>query len=120
MPFNWWITSLDAIVRGKRSAHRQPSRKRHTTHARLELEELENRLVPAVGITGGTQQLLQAYGQLPISFEANAGQTDAQVQYLAHGGGYALFLTSTSAVLTLNKAPAAAADALGAGLLTPP
>jgi hypothetical protein len=40
---------------------------------------------------------------LPLSFEANLGQTDKQVKFLSHGSGYSLFLTSTQAVLTLNK-----------------
>lgn len=42
------------------------------------------------------------YGQLPLAFEPNQGQTDPQVQYLAHGRGYSLFLTSQEAVLELN------------------
>jgi len=43
------------------------------------------------------------YGKLPLSFEANQGQADAQVRFLAHGQGYTLFLTPTEAVLSLNK-----------------
>jgi len=46
-------------------------------------------------------QLLKTYGKLPLGFEANQGQTDSQVQFLARGGGYTLFLTSTEAVLSL-------------------
>jgi Bacterial Ig-like domain (group 3)/Beta-propeller repeat len=72
---------------------------------RLSLEILEQRLAPA------SASLLQAYGQLPISFEANAGETASQVQYLAHGSGYALFLTSTSAVLSLENSGTNAANA---------
>ncbi len=34
---------------------------------------------------------LARYGQLPLSFEANQGQTDGQVQFLARGQGYTLF-----------------------------
>src|SRR5262249_57921316 len=41
------------------------------------------------------------FGRLPLSFEANVGQADAQVQYLARGAGYSLFLTATEAVMTL-------------------
>ena len=37
----------------------------------------------------------------PLAFEANRGQTDEQVQFLAHGAGYTVFLTPTEAVLTL-------------------
>ena len=33
------------------------------------------------------------YGKIPLSFEANRGQTDARVQFLSRGSGYALFLT---------------------------
>ena len=41
------------------------------------------------------------YGKLPLSFEINQGQTDAQVQFLSRGSGYTLFLTPTNAVLSL-------------------
>src|SRR5438445_932371 len=51
-------------------------------------------------------QVLAAYGKLPLSFEANQGQTDPQVKFLSRGSGYTLFLTSTEAVLTLTKADA--------------
>jgi hypothetical protein len=37
--------------------------------------------------------------RLPLSFEANRGQTDGEVKFLARGRGYALFLTSTEAVI---------------------
>src|SRR3989449_673084 len=50
------------------------------------------------------QQVLVAYGKLPLSFEANQGQTDPQVKFLSRGSGYTLFLTPTEAVLTLTKA----------------
>ena len=36
----------------------------------------------------------RAYGRLPLSFEANVGQTDASVDFVARGTGYALFLTA--------------------------
>ena len=56
--------------------------------------------------------LAQAYGQLPLSFELNQGQTDPQVGFLSRGSGYALFLTPTESVLSLQTpaAPGAAAD----------
>ena len=31
---------------------------------------------------------------VPLSFEANQGQTDSQVRFLSRGDGYSLFLTS--------------------------
>ena len=44
---------------------------------------------------------LKAYGQLPLSFEANHGQSAAPVQFVSRGSGYTLFLTPTEAVLVL-------------------
>jgi Beta-propeller repeat len=44
-----------------------------------------------------------AYGKLPLAFEANQGQTAAQVHFLSHGDGYALYLTGQEAVLTLRQ-----------------
>lgn len=41
------------------------------------------------------------YAQIPMAFERNAGQTDAEVAFLARGPGYGLFLTPTEAVLSL-------------------
>jgi Beta-propeller repeat/Cep192 domain 4/HYDIN/CFA65/VesB-like, Ig-like domain len=38
---------------------------------------------------------------LPLSFEANRGQTDSRVKYLARGENYTLFLTEHDAVLSL-------------------
>jgi hypothetical protein len=43
------------------------------------------------------------YGKLPLSFEANQGQTDPQVRFTARGAGYSLFLTDSAAVLTLAR-----------------
>jgi hypothetical protein len=37
----------------------------------------------------------------PLSFEANRGQTHPEVQFLARGRGYTIFLTSSGAVLSL-------------------
>jgi len=45
----------------------------------------------------------QAYGDLPLSFEVNRGQSNAAVKFLARGAGYNLFLTPTETVLALHK-----------------
>jgi len=45
----------------------------------------------------------EGYARLPLSFEANQGQTDGHVKFLSRGSGYNLFLTSTEAVLALSK-----------------
>lgn len=45
----------------------------------------------------------EAYGSMPLSFEANRGQADPQVKFLSHGNGHNLFLTSAEMVLVLSK-----------------
>jgi photosystem II stability/assembly factor-like uncharacterized protein len=49
----------------------------------------------------GKEQAVQNYAKLPLSFEANVGQADSSVQFLAHGSGYGLYLTGTEAVMVL-------------------
>jgi hypothetical protein len=56
------------------------------------------------------------YGQLPLSFEPNQGQTAPEVRFLSRGPGYQLFLTPQEAVLTLHKS----APKAEAGKATPP
>src|SRR6267378_3573236 len=47
---------------------------------------------------------VDSFGRLPLSFEANQGQTDPRVKFLARGQGYTVFLTQGGeAVLTLHK-----------------
>src|SRR5208283_2349038 len=41
------------------------------------------------------------YGKLPLTFEANQGQTDPQVRFVSRGAGYTAFLTSDGIVLSL-------------------
>jgi hypothetical protein len=41
----------------------------------------------------------EAYANLPLSFEANRGQTDQQVKFISRGNGYTLFLTPSEAVI---------------------
>jgi hypothetical protein len=43
------------------------------------------------------------YGQLPMSFEPNRGQTSGDVRWLARGPEYTLFLTGPDAVLQMNQ-----------------
>jgi hypothetical protein len=49
-------------------------------------------------------RVAEAYGRLPLSFEANQGQTDSRVKFVARGSGYTLFLTNREAVLALSTA----------------
>src|SRR5271157_4001150 len=48
-------------------------------------------------------QIVENYGKLPLSFEANTGQADKSVKFLSRGSGYGLYLTGNEAVLTLHK-----------------
>ncbi|HEY0701225.1 MAG TPA: SBBP repeat-containing protein, partial [Candidatus Acidoferrales bacterium] len=45
----------------------------------------------------------QKYGDIPLSFEANQGQTDPSVRFVSHGSDYTLFLTANEAVLSLQQ-----------------
>jgi hypothetical protein len=44
-----------------------------------------------------------AYGQMPMAFEANEGQSDSRVRYIARGSGYSLFLSDLETVIALNR-----------------
>lgn len=54
--------------------------------------------------SGAGGEIDAAYGKLPLAFEANEGQTDASVDFMARGKGYSLFLTPGEAVLSLDGA----------------
>lgn len=47
-------------------------------------------------------KLSQAYGKLPLSFEANQGQADPHVNFTSNCNGYRLFLTPTEAVVAFS------------------
>jgi hypothetical protein len=58
--------------------------------------------------------LAVTYARLPLSFEANQGQTDESVKFVSRGPGYTLFLTGSEAVLQLRSAdPGPAGTGLG-------
>src|SRR6184192_3728244 len=65
-------------------------------------------------------RLAEAYGKLPLSFEANQGQFGPKVKFASRNRGYSLFLTPTEAVLSLrddraDAEPTAAGQAAAAG-----
>src|SRR5258706_13873080 len=45
----------------------------------------------------------QSWGQTPLAFEANRGQTNTSVDYLSRGPGYVAFLNSSGATLSVHK-----------------
>src|SRR5207253_9970834 len=50
-----------------------------------------------------TNSALRAYGQLPLSFIATAGQMYAAVRYYAQGGGHGFAFTSRGARLSFHS-----------------
>ncbi len=94
-------------IRTDRGGRRAASR--HHVLPDLGSSRLEDRTL--LSFAGASNdQILQTYGQIPLSFEVNQGQTAAQVDFLSRGSGYALFLTPTETVLSLQKSAPAAGD----------
>jgi hypothetical protein len=60
-------------------------------------------LLASPGIGASTAVAASDFGQLPLSFEPNRGQTDPRAAFIAHGSGYTLFLAPTSAVIELQR-----------------
>ena len=55
-------------------------------------------------LDGATRtKFLESFSKLPMRYEENYGGTDGVVKFLVDGHGYSLFLTSTQALLSLNK-----------------
>src|SRR5260370_32120035 len=81
----------------------RPKPNRRPAPYRPQLESLEDRMVPSA-------LALSTYSRLSLSFEANQGQADAQVNFLSRGQGYSLFLTPTQAVLDLSEGSGARAQ----------
>jgi len=50
-----------------------------------------------------TNQILEEYGKIPLSFEQNLGQTDSQVKFLSRGSGYTIFFTPDDVVMSLRS-----------------
>lgn len=55
------------------------------------------------GTASQKSEVVQNYGKLPLSFEANQGQTAGPVRFVSRGNGYALYLTDSAAVLSLTQ-----------------
>jgi hypothetical protein len=54
-------------------------------------------------VTRENRRWIEAYGKLPLSFEANEGQIGREVRYVSHGSGYELYLTPQEAVIALQQ-----------------
>ncbi|HEX4946939.1 MAG TPA: hypothetical protein VFZ34_09755, partial [Blastocatellia bacterium] len=57
---------------------------------------------------GSKQQMVEKFGQLPLSFEANQGQAGDPIKFISRGSGYALYLTPTGTILSLRRTGATA------------
>jgi hypothetical protein len=60
-------------------------------------------LVAASACSAEPAQIQAGYGKIRLAFEANQGQTDNRVRYLARGYGYIVFLTPQETVLQLGR-----------------
>lgn len=59
------------------------------------------------GASASTKRhLIETYGKLPISFEANTGQTNNEAKFVSRGSGYALFLTRNGEAVLALQGPA--------------
>ena len=65
---------------------------------------------PAAAAPAPLERARETYGRIPLSFEANRGQADASVNFLARGAGYALFLKPAEAVFVLQNSGSVARD----------
>jgi hypothetical protein len=59
-------------------------------------------------VVGVNPVMAQPYGNLPLAFEPNQGQSNSRVKFLSRGGGYTVFFTETEAVLALDDAAGSA------------
>lgn len=57
----------------------------------------------AVDMNVTKRKVADSYGNLPINFEPNVGQTDDSVRFIARGRGYSMFLTGNEAILDLRS-----------------
>ncbi len=60
-------------------------------------------------VTG--KRVAASYMKVPLSFEANQGQTDPAVKFVSRGSGYSMFLTRDEMVLNLERQKASPKDA---------
>ncbi len=79
-------------------SHQPRSQQSRVAKSALSASSLSKTISPAA-----RNRLQTAYATLPLAFEPNQGQTDAQVKYMARGNGYKLYLTSSQAIFTLHK-----------------
>src|SRR5215216_6193058 len=98
------VSALIGIISGTALPGHIDNRQAHrTTGGEIrQLKQGAPRTVPKNKATESDRaQVSTAYGKLPLRFEANEGQLDSRVKFVSRFAGYALYLTSTGAVLQL-------------------
>jgi uncharacterized protein (TIGR03437 family) len=69
-------------------------------------------------LDASSHQVAARYGKLPLSFEPNQGQTDAEVQFVSRGASYTIFLSPASATFALQRDATAASQLPSSAQLT--
>jgi hypothetical protein len=94
MRFPWWRSESTRPFTSL-----QRSRRKHLSRnpLRLAVEQLEDRCVPDANLSAL---------HTPLAFEINQGQANPNVDFLAKGQGYQVYLSSSTAVLALNNGSA--------------
>jgi hypothetical protein len=89
--FSVWILAVSGLaalgVVSARNLHRHPTAAKQ----------------PPATSAQPTGRVLASMETLPLAFEANQGQTDAQVKFMARGHGYTVFLTAHETIFDLHS-----------------
>jgi hypothetical protein len=112
MSFTTWLQNLRTLnAPGRVQRNRRQTRVLGAaSRYKPRFETLEDRMclssLPFIAPPTPSDVILEArasaaYGQLPLSFEANQGQMDDQVNFVSRGSGHTLFLTPSEAVIAL-------------------
>jgi hypothetical protein len=88
-PYRLLTSILFAVLTQRSTAADNARMDRHSIETRMHMES-------------GTKRATK-YGNLPVAFEPNTGQTDARVRFLARGGGITAFFTDTEVALVLSR-----------------
>jgi hypothetical protein len=80
-----------------------PRTKDFTASVQITASPLTAKPVPAGLNEAIKQHVTEVYGNLPLSFEANLGQAEAEVKFISVSRGYTVFLTSTAEPVLLPR-----------------
>ena len=102
------VLGFQRVFRGLPATYARPSSANPRTTTSDIATVAQDRSAPAIAAKSRLVQfdakpasISASFSRLPLSFEANQGQTAARVKYLSRGAGYTLFLTGDEAVFSL-------------------